>query len=90
MAGGAGFVSDMIKSIRNNKNLKSNSYYKSERTHHESEQLVDPIHASEDTLKEIRAKVLAERKIENRKIVIGLLLSVLVIIMLISIAAFLF
>jgi hypothetical protein len=68
MAGGAGFVSDMIKSIRNNKNLRNNPYYKGENYNAKDPTtlMVDHRAATPEVHQKIRLKAKAE-EVANRK-----------------------
>ena len=81
MAGGAGFVSDMIKGIRNNRNLKQNPYYKGENYNAKDpkESLIDPKTASPELLQEIRRKALENEWRNSRRALIAILISTFIL-----------
>jgi len=70
----------MIKRLKENENLKKKNYFKSgDRKKSSNDKLIDPVQASEEPLKQIRAEVTDNQRKENKRLIAILVLSILLV-----------
>ena len=77
--GGGGSMLQAIISLRNNKRNRIDKQKRLENTSNETSEFVDHIQATPELLESIREKMQAERKIEQKKLMIKIALFLIVL-----------
>ena len=84
--GGGGSMLQAIISLRNNKRNRIDKLKRLENTSNETSEFVDHVQATPELLESIRKKMLAERKLERKKLIVKVILFLIVL----SIALYIF
>jgi hypothetical protein len=77
--GGGGSMLQAIISLRNNKRNRIDKLKRLENTSNESSEFVDHKQSSPELLESIREKMLAERKLERKKLIVKVILFLIVL-----------
>ena len=77
--GGGGSMLQAIISLRNNKRNRIDKLKRLENTSKETSEFVDHVQATPELLESIRVKMQAERKVEQKKLIIKITLFLIVL-----------